>query len=317
MLTRQKRVPSALNISVVSISLILSACQDPQHHPISVAEAKQVAAQFNQMGFVPPPRMIDDVLAILDLQKPNATVLAAKRASADASPPAQLSRNALASFYYDRGVMARFLLRPKQALADIRSARELEPTNAKYIQRLADVLQAYGYPKDSLAQYTILLQQVDRSRDDNAYGHSALLHASLGNYDQALIDLEQMNKLFSPQRLNNPTWGNISSTLRLISTAGVEFLMGRYNEAEQHYLAARPLVNAVIRDWSSINDVASELDIYREIRVDLDRNLALVHQAKGDLVRAEAELRNALRTGLTDFSATRQSFSASLPGSPG
>src|SRR5258708_33866785 len=40
------------------------------------------------VSFVPPPRTIADITAILDRQKPDAAKLAANRAAADAQPPA-------------------------------------------------------------------------------------------------------------------------------------------------------------------------------------------------------------------------------------
>src|SRR5581483_2449464 len=50
------------------------------------ADKTKVAA--TPVSFVPPPRTIDDITAILDRQKPDPAKLAANRAIADAQPPA-------------------------------------------------------------------------------------------------------------------------------------------------------------------------------------------------------------------------------------
>src|SRR5690348_18455520 len=56
------------------------------------------------VAFVPPPRTIDDITAILDRQKPDPAKLAANRAIADGQPPAGADAAALADFYFKRGL---------------------------------------------------------------------------------------------------------------------------------------------------------------------------------------------------------------------
>ena len=52
--------------------------------------------------FVPPPRTISDITAILDQEKPDPAKIAKSRAEADKAPPPGGSRTAMAQFSYLR-----------------------------------------------------------------------------------------------------------------------------------------------------------------------------------------------------------------------
>src|SRR5262249_48825114 len=68
--------------------------------------------------FVAPPRIIADITAILDREKPDASKIAKLKADADAAPPKTGSARDMAQFYYDRGNARALLARNKEALAD-------------------------------------------------------------------------------------------------------------------------------------------------------------------------------------------------------
>ena len=68
--------------------------------------------------FVPPPRTIADITAILDQEKPDAARIAKAKADADAAPPEGASTAKLVQFYYDRGAARSFLARNTDAFAD-------------------------------------------------------------------------------------------------------------------------------------------------------------------------------------------------------
>ena len=76
-------------------------------------------------GFVPPPRTISDITAILDQEKPDPASLAAMKAQADAEPPHNASSAALAGFYYDRGTMRLTFGRLDEALDDGQKSLQL------------------------------------------------------------------------------------------------------------------------------------------------------------------------------------------------
>src|SRR5437763_8377336 len=73
-------------------------------------------------AFVPPPRSIADITAVLDSDKPDPTKLARYTAQADAQPPAGASGSTLAKFYRDRAVAASQVGRAEQWIADGKEA---------------------------------------------------------------------------------------------------------------------------------------------------------------------------------------------------
>jgi CHAT domain-containing protein/tetratricopeptide (TPR) repeat protein len=99
--------------------LPLAGCQQA----MSVEEAKKVTAEFADTGFVPPPRTVEDITAILDQQKRTDPTIAERAlARADESPPAAADPVALSRFYYQRALSARAIGRSKQEIEDLRQA---------------------------------------------------------------------------------------------------------------------------------------------------------------------------------------------------
>ncbi len=90
---------------------------------MSVEEAKKITASFEGKGFVPPPRTIRDITAILDTQKRADPLAAAKaQALADAAPPGSRDPLTLRTFYWERARAARSIGRVQQEVADLREA---------------------------------------------------------------------------------------------------------------------------------------------------------------------------------------------------
>jgi tetratricopeptide (TPR) repeat protein len=107
----------------ITILAILTACQTPGREAMPLEEAKRVTASFTSSTFVPPPRTIKDITAILDQQKladPEAAKQA--RAQADQPPPNSTNPDTLANFYYKRGVAAGEIGRSKQEIEDLTRA---------------------------------------------------------------------------------------------------------------------------------------------------------------------------------------------------
>ncbi len=123
---------SVLLAVTILVALLTSSCQST----MSVEEAKKVTASFEGKGFVPPPRTIKDITAILDTQK-RADPLAAAEAQARAAeaPPATRDPLTLRTFYWERARAARSIGRVQQEAADLREAarwaHEADPTLIK------------------------------------------------------------------------------------------------------------------------------------------------------------------------------------------
>ncbi len=101
------------------LGLLAPACQSA----MSIEEAKKVTATFSGASFVPPPRTINDVTAILDQQKRSDPEASARR-QADKAPPNTTDRATLAEFYFKRGRAAEEIGRAKQEIGDLTKALE-------------------------------------------------------------------------------------------------------------------------------------------------------------------------------------------------
>ena len=68
--------------------------------------------------FVPPPRNIADITAILDKEKPDPEKVAKASAAAVEEPPGNLSRKELSNFYYKRALVRSSIGRTQAAIDD-------------------------------------------------------------------------------------------------------------------------------------------------------------------------------------------------------
>ena len=100
----------------------LAACRPEGPPTLSLEEAKKATATFEGRSFTPPPKTIEDITAILDKEKPDPTAMAEVRATANRSPPTNISVDALAIFYRDRAIAARKIGDFKKYISDLRTA---------------------------------------------------------------------------------------------------------------------------------------------------------------------------------------------------
>ena len=107
-------------------ALLLAACQHGGPPALSLEEAKKVTATFEGQGFVPPPKTIADITAILNQQKRADPEAAEKaRMAATAEPPPDLGGVELAKFYWDRGQAAGKIGDVRRQVADLKEAVRL------------------------------------------------------------------------------------------------------------------------------------------------------------------------------------------------
>ena len=108
-------------------------------------------------GFVPPPRTISDIAAVLDKEKPDPASLAKMKAQADVEPPRNASSVVLAGFYYDRGTARSTLGRLADALDDgqksLQFAQATPPIAGRSRQFIALVKLAQGDLKGGLQAF--------------------------------------------------------------------------------------------------------------------------------------------------------------------
>jgi CHAT domain-containing protein len=159
---------------LISTFMIVSllACSGKE---MSLEEAKKVTVSMAKETFIPPPRRIDDILAMLDQPGQFDSEIVAKfKAQADALPPDTDNPVTLAMFYKKRGLMAFELGRPQQALEDIRMA--LRYAEKKESQKVSGL---------NIIDYSWILTNL------------ALAEGLFGNYSRA-IELEKQVLKIAP-----------------------------------------------------------------------------------------------------------------------
>jgi CHAT domain-containing protein/tetratricopeptide (TPR) repeat protein len=103
----------------IGLGLLTSACQRVvARNTTPLADAKKSGAADTRLEFTPPPRTIDDVLALLHAPD-DSRLRAAARAEADSAPPVDAGSQVLADFYYKRAGAAELAGRGGQQIADL------------------------------------------------------------------------------------------------------------------------------------------------------------------------------------------------------
>ncbi|MFQ5960261.1 MAG: CHAT domain-containing protein [Candidatus Methylomirabilales bacterium] len=282
-------------IATVAFVPLLSACQST----MSVEEAKKVTASFSGTSFVPPPRTINDITAILNQQKladPEAATKA--RARADQPPPNTSNPATLADFYYQRGLAAREIGRAKQDIDDLTRALEWAGRGGsrKYHEiawnlALAELLGGSFSSGEAHLQEAIATTPRDqRGKLVRVYMVLILLHAAAGDFEAADAAKRQLLALVAESR----TWKNQRSewiafrqALAARAQGRMAELKGRFAEAEAFYREALT--------WFAWHPVSSKHRLVEYVT----GYLAAVLARQGRLLEAEKEARSALLRSLS------------------
>jgi CHAT domain-containing protein len=307
-------VRSPLCVALSGIALV--ACQSAPP-PMSLDEAKKVTANFQEQGFVPPPRTTVDIVTILEQAKPDAAALAARRAIADSPAPS----NASASFYFWRGQTMRYEGRLTEAIVDLSEAVRLSPSDGNYLLRLGDVLYQGGYPIEADQVYAKV-----KSGPGNALFATINLsdvHATLGDYGQSDRDLDSA-------RLQLERIGPKSAYF-LAYRSAIEAQQGRlfryrgdYAAAEMSFRLAMADTDSIVSNWNpawevegtwgggSSGGAQKEVNIQRSIT--MKRHIADIYRYKGMLEQAEYWIRRALMQSIETLGVNAPSTIAALRG---
>ena len=109
------------------VEKLMTAVHGRPNLPVAIPEEQSPAPEATEKpaAFVPPPRTIGDITAILDSETPDPDKIAKAKAEADAQPPTGDSRRDLAWFYYTRGSARAQLGRLKDSIMPNRPWRWL------------------------------------------------------------------------------------------------------------------------------------------------------------------------------------------------
>lgn len=206
--------------------------------------------------FVAPPRTIADITAILTAERPDDAQIAARKATADAAPPAGAAPARLAQFYYDRGNARALLARNKEALAD--------------------GLQALAAGKGTIDALQLL-----RIRQ-----FVALQYRTLGDLKSAMASSEQIAR-------DGNQFGRRGSTINaLANMVRTAIAMGEVEQADAYARRVEALVQEA--RGSPNPKWRTNYQIYgHSWEADLDWVRGQVFQARGQYAEAEAALRRA------------------------
>jgi CHAT domain-containing protein len=260
---------------------------------MSVDEAKRVTASFGQAGFVPPPRTIDDITAILARERrenPEAVALARQRA--DAAVPATSDRPTLTDFYRQRSQAAGMIGRLGQQVEDLEAAvnyaaGDKRPSvGVQILYELASAEEFAGRFGPAEGHY----EEAILKADPGDLVFRVILHYRLVALHRARRDREKAERALRAMNQIVPAASRAlgpSERAQIAQAEGhVMFLSGRVRDAERSYRQAAAILEA--------EPTAARLDqLTVVLRVLTD---TLIQQQR--LVEAEVEIRRALLISL-------------------
>ena len=183
--------------------------------PGNLAAAPQRSSEISsidssQPGFVPPPRSITDVTAILDGEKPDLKKIAGLKARANAVPDKQTGED-LAKFYFDRSnARSQLGLGLGEAIADCNKAIETgtKIVNANLMGRFQQFLaQLYTASGDPRKELEINQRQLAASNAPGARGFAfganlkiAQISIQMGDVAEAEASLRRNDALIDEAR---------------------------------------------------------------------------------------------------------------------
>ena len=312
-MSRSKFVQRALRIVAIALTTGLGACAPT----MSVEEARKVTASFSG-AFVPPPRTIHDVMALLQAAADTQGILYHLRLQADYSPPFPSDAETLANFYFKRALATRRVGRIRQALDDLQRAADLAPAGAGMKEErsdglgpwpwdlgmsirkaLADTEASSGNYRRALSVYEEAALAVRRTPIEEGwlfelYAALAELHATVGDLKAAASIVSDLLALQARTWTWNPPLPQLRASWNSAvdaAQAHVLELRGRYAEAEQFW---RQSIAALL-PYQAPGPLSGWLRARLDARTG---HLARCLLRQGRLLEAEVEARKAVRSAV-------------------
>jgi CHAT domain-containing protein len=286
-------------------------------------------------AFVAPPRSIADITAILDSEKPDAAKIAARQATADTTPPSNVSTEKLAEFYFNRAAARALLARNKDALADGLQALTIAKNglDLRFLARtrrlVAQEYKLLGDPKDAM---DILEVQVREGYVPGRMGpiinsltFLAQISVSIGNVNQANSYASRAESMVQDARGSpNPNWRASYSIFGHgweASSDAVRGLIfearGQYADAEASYRRAEAFERASVKDLPRYDPPVPPPEQFLHTADIYLLSIARNESKQGKLSEAEADARRALLGTLDTegkYSPATPSFIVGLAG---
>jgi CHAT domain-containing protein len=255
--------------------------------------------------FIPPPRTIGDITAILDRQKPDPVRIAKLRDDADAEPATDANPDALRKFYFGRAIARRLLGRVGDAIPDNEKAIEIGSKLGVDLfnmqNYLVQLLSLHSDPERVLQLLAVLEREYERRKGFlfNIYKWQVYQYLSLGNFAQAEARLKKSETLLRESRSwphgpeHQSDWGWQTEEPR----AAILQARGRYREADEAYRR----MEALLRQELTLAYSRPNPPVRGNLERALDNMItrwARVKASQGKLAEAEADVRRVLLSRL-------------------
>jgi CHAT domain-containing protein len=277
---------------------------------------EEAAAPGNSLpaGFVPPPRTIGDIAAILDGEKPDPTTLAKLKVDADNEPAKGISQSDLAQLYYDRGIARAALGRNAEGLTDGEKALALATASGDgfFGQRIRQFITlqklALGDVKGALQIAQFMVTDANRPGQQgylfNAQRIAAMVLVQMGDIPQAESYMRRSLVLIQEARTSGlPGWRDSYAKAGRAWEGEVEAIRavifearGQFREAEAAYAKSRDWKLASIPDMK-FPHAPSEIQI-QQFADNESLNAGRMKAKQGRLAEAEVDVRSVLQTQL-------------------
>jgi CHAT domain-containing protein len=267
-------------------------------------------------GFVPPPRSIADIAAILDNEKPDPATLAKLNAEADDEPDPKQSVSDFAESYYERATARLLLGRHADAGADAAKALAIaskggEPMLKQRIRQFFGMHQkTTGDLKGSMTTFQQLIRETENVRGMGGWlinSSRNIIEVSLlsGDIPQAEGHQRRLQAYLVEMRTSGHPGKREAYSQRgrtfesdFEATRGMLFeARGNYRDAETAYKKAADYRIAAIADQKKLEYGAPETQMRQGADNDL-LGVARVKAKQGRLAEAEVDARAVLLSRL-------------------
>jgi CHAT domain-containing protein len=280
------------------------------------------AAEVRDLPFVPPPRTVEGVLALLEdgpAPEWRARIAADRVLTASPDPGSFVARRDLALFYYQRGLAARHVGRARQQREDL--ARPVELGRESVGVNLASIISALGYAEEGGGRYSrhpILRQEaLDSTRSLGAQLVWSMVlaahHTAVGDVSAAQTALARAEHSRTSRGDSDLAWVRLDLAHYLYMRAAVARTRGFPSEAEgfaRQAIAELDALSSVSRkEWTTIEDFE---DAKRTRKRFAHLQLAQALAAQGRLQAAEAEARKAVGLAVVRYGRDSEDTASAL-----